>query len=162
MTGAIMTSRVSQSCPCGAALIAALAGCAGHAQLPPPIPDSAILGCYQLNLGTYAPPLSIGADTVFITPPKRLKLTTTQGPKSLADWYLALGDRPPTDIFSPFLVWRPLPPDSLDLELTNLLSGVSMRMKRDVKNFTGTAETFWDFSRTVQSAPVSLVRIPCP
>lgn len=126
-------------------------------------PPGAVSGCYGVTLGTWAPAVGLGADTVETIPPSRIELLTDIVTTALGrgSWIIrpAPGASPGYYRFSSF--YRPAPADSIDLVWSTGFSGVQMRVARSNDNLVGWATTFWDFERTTQRASVRLVRESC-
>jgi hypothetical protein len=119
-------------------------------------------GCWAVRLGSWDPPMSIGADTVYSTPPLRIEVQEAKGTEAFESrgWRVrpAPGTKPSVHRFAYLM---PLTADSVRIAWTTGFSGVTMRLAMRVDTLTGRAETFWDFGRPTQSADAVLTRIAC-
>lgn len=120
-----------------------------HAATPP--------GCYDVEIGSWSPPMAIGPDTVYTMVPSRIHLDTAVTKFGTFAIVPAPGI-PPT--VHRFAGWRVVDTGRVMLTWSNGLSGL-----RAVVSFTGRdslvgeARTFWDFGRPEQTAPLALVRM---
>lgn len=127
------------------------------------IKPEAVQGCYELTLSPWFPGLRLGEEEEFITPPARIQLFSEKGSTGLeSNGYIvrpAPGIKPSVhrDTY-----WVPKGPKSLEIVFTTGLSGLEMSLKTsDAETLRGKAKTFWDFSRTKQTAEVMAHRVPC-
>jgi hypothetical protein len=131
----------------------------GRAQAPTP----AITGCYGVDLGAWQPHVDVGDDTVEVMPPPQVVLLADSGTVSFEGrGYLVRpvpGTPPSVHRWS---YWRQLRPDSVYVAWTTGYAGLTMRLQIGDSVMTGTAQTFWDFPREMQTASAKLTRIRCP
>jgi hypothetical protein len=126
-------------------------------------PPTAAVGCYAVKMGAWEPVVSLGADTIETIPPARIELladTVTSG-RGRGAWIIRPAPGAGASYHRFVSFYRPAPADSLDLTWTTGFSGLRMRVARSGTELVGWAQTFWDFERTRQRAPVRLIREPC-
>jgi hypothetical protein len=120
-----------------------------------------VAGCYELRLSKWSPVISLGEDEKFITPPKRIALTTTID----NTW----GDEhtfrvTPTNGAAPSVhraaYWRS-DARGVHITWTNGFSGLTMDLEVRGSDLVGIAHTVWDFSRPGQTSQVVAIRISC-
>ena len=128
-----------------------------------PARAAAIAGCYDLRLGEWSPPMSIGGDSVFLQPPSRIELATTKGTVRggrVRGYALhpAPGARRSVHRYAYWSV-----DDSVRIRLvwTNGLSGVRIMLRPHGDTLRGTAESFWDFERPTQTTGAVASRVMC-
>jgi hypothetical protein len=122
-------------------------------------PDHAsMLGCYDIVLQNWHPPLSLGEDGVFTMPPRTIELTslTGRGRDFLARAVVRKSE------WLPFGSWEVTPERTLSLTWSNGFSGVAAELGPQGETLTGRAYTFWDFPRVTQWAAMTAVRVSCP
>lgn len=105
--------------------------------------------CYDLLLGPWHPPLRLGADSLEIAPPSRIRLDTTRG-QDFGDGFLITTPSVAMPSKHRFAFWKPVGQDSLAMSWSTGFSGFSLRARITPDGLRGRAETFWDFSRTIQ------------
>ncbi len=117
-------------------------------------------GCYEIRLGVWTPAVTLGADTVYITPPRRIVLDTIPAAvpsRSSGFRVLPILDTPGRDDAS----WFAVGTDSLRISWTTGLNGLTMHLKLEHENLSGVATTFWNFDRKAQQSAVTGKRIAC-
>jgi predicted amidohydrolase len=118
--------------------------------------------CYEVQLGTWTPPLDLGEDTVFRVPPRRFRVDARPdpmlGPQAYPLRTLA-GAAGPVHSRG---WWSAVRQDSADIVFTTGFSGLVLHVHRDGGTWRGTASTFWDFPRQRQTAQVTLASTTCP
>ena len=121
---------------------------------------SAFAGCYEIRLGAWTPALNLGADTVYVRPPRRIVLETL--PATTPSDPSSLRVRPVLDTPGPDKAgWLALGADSLRISWTTGLNGLTMRVRLENETLSGVATTFWNFDRTSQQSKVTGTRIAC-
>jgi hypothetical protein len=120
--------------------------------------------CYDIRLGDWTPRLKLGEDTAYVLPPRRISVAPNETGAwrplvELAHDVRAVVPRPGSQHRRGY--WRTLPADSAEVVFTTGFSGVRFFVHRDGDNWRGVAETFWDFDRPSQHAPVTLTRASC-
>jgi len=119
-----------------------------------------VAGCYELKLSQWSPAISLGDDSVFISPPRRIQLTTA--PDHSWDEHglkvTPAGGESPSIHTSAYwtangrrvhIVW------------TTGFSGLTMDLHERGSNLEGMAHTFWDFPRPRQTSRVVAMKISC-
>lgn len=122
-----------------------------------------VAGCYDTRLGSWSPFLPIGGDTIYMTPPARVRLWSQLSPDWRSESAFAITplgpSRRPAHKFG---IYRVVNRDSIDVTFSNGLSGVRLALGARHDSLVGLATSFWDFPRPPQSAPALLVKQPCP
>lgn len=121
--------------------------------------------CYDIHLGAWTPRMKLGDDSAFVLPPRRISVAPNETGAwrpivELARDVRAIENRPGSMHHRGY--WRRLPDDSAQVVFTTGFSGVRLSVHRAGDNWRGVAETFWDFDRASQRAPVTLVYRACP
>lgn len=125
--------------------------------------------CFHLQLGPWSPSLELGADTVFIQPPARVRFDTAVGTAGFERGRRLLrparGSVPSVHRFG---YWTVNDSGQVALLWTTGFSGLRMRLGAATiapfaatDTLRGTAQTFWDFERPTQIASVVAVPITC-
>lgn len=151
-------------------VVAGLAACAPRAPIvvtPTPLatplakwPD--VVGCWELRMGAWRPALMLGADERIITPPARILIDSTIGTRPYERRNLLLRPAPgATPSVHRYSWWNMGRADSIELRWTTGFSGVNMSLEHEGDTLRGVAETTWDFDRQVQTANVTMWRVPC-
>lgn len=144
-----------------------VAGCAHHPEFltgptPPPAPDHP--GCYVLLLGRYKPERHFGADGVYIHPPQFIELMSElspiPAPQNHARTVRMMSA--PVSYAPPHGQWWPTEKGGLRIVWGSGLSGVDILLSRSDDGYAGTAETFWDFPRSTQTAVAKMLHVVCP
>lgn len=125
------------------------------------------VGCYSVELGTWEPAIALGMDSVFVTPPSRMRLDTAavqipMAPQDVpaARRILPIGPWPGAE----YLIgtWSPITSsEGVSLAWTNGFSGFYVNAERRDDGFEGVARTYWDFGRESQTATLVAHRISC-
>jgi hypothetical protein len=118
-------------------------------------------GCLTLRVGEWSPQTKWGGDSVFVTSPSLVQLlpmpaSAEEGRSNIRVERVSEMD------WLPQKTWQQTSGDSLQLVFSNGHSGVILELPAVTDSAVGTAETFWDFPRELQTAVVRAVRIPCP
>lgn len=114
-------------------------------------------GCYDVELGPWAPHRDFGRDSLYMAPPPRIRLQSDSAPPGLA-LTPAPGALPSVHRIA---FWRHLGPDSVSFVWSNGFSGITMRLAASGEDLRGSARTFWDFPRETQTADVVARRVSC-
>jgi hypothetical protein len=125
---------------------------------------SEVLGCYDINLGSWEPQIALGKDDAFITPPKRVELTNSPSAfqqSGAKKWWVVRTVQLSTTYAHPYSQWSLASDGAIVISWGNGFSGLSARLSWDGRRYVGTAETFWDFSRETQKAVMSLTPVRC-
>ena len=120
-----------------------------------------VQGCYELGVLKWNPELH-GEDAVFIRPPARIQLLAEQGTNGFENGkYLV---RPAPGV-SPSIhrssYWKPVGPKTIEIVWTTGFSGLTMTLSLEGDTLKGKAESFWDFTRAPQTAPIVAPKIDC-
>jgi len=119
-----------------------------------------LAGCYEIRLGTWRPAVTLGADTVYITPPRSVVLDTipAAAPSRPSGYrVLPVLDTPGRDDAR----WFALSADSLRISWTTGLNGLTLHLKLENETVSGVATTFWNFDRRIQQSAVTGKRVAC-
>lgn len=117
--------------------------------------------CYQLAMTRWMPEMGLQDDTIFSTPPHRVRFTgvrmdeRSNAPNSFRVEPL----REPYSVHGPG-EWS-YRGDSLYITWSTGYSGLHMRLRVASDTLTGNASTFWDFTRATQAADVRGIPIEC-
>lgn len=125
--------------------------------------QDSLTGCYDLELGPWTSDIPSESDSLYVTPPPRIRLDSAQG--------RGLGDRPQNFALTPapgalpslhrYSWWKWTSPDSIELAWTTGLSGLRMHLAVEGSVLSGIAETFWDFTRERQRAQAVATPVAC-
>ena len=137
-----------------------------------PVPGgvAGLAGCYALTFTAWTPALALGADSVFVTVPRRIVLDTAPAPPGSGAAPGSFRITPVRgSVASPHraTTWRAIPrpsptaADSAILVWSTGLSGVEARLGRRGAELRGVASTFWDFDRPRQRSQVRATRVRC-
>ena len=151
-------------------LFAAAAACGKREPIVPTVyplatpldkwPD--VVGCWELRMGAWSPALMLGADERIITPPSRVLIDSTIGTRPYERRNLLLRPAPgATPSVHRYSWWNIGRADSIELRWTTGFSGVNMSVEHEGDTLRGVAETTWDFDRQIQTANVTMWRVPC-
>ena len=120
--------------------------------------SESILGCYEVSVGNWSPNLDIGADRVFITPPRSIELTSMPARfQGFLARPISGGSR-----WLPFGSWEMTPDHTLRLTGSNGHSGVTAELGPKGPALVGRAQSFWDFPQITHWATVTAMRVNCP
>jgi hypothetical protein len=122
-------------------------------------------GCYELVLGKWWP-FSFGEDTIFVTPPARIKLLPERGTKGFEEnGFLIRAISPwtsPSTARVTWSFWEVKSKSRIDLTWTNGLSGVTLTLKKNSPNLRGWAHPHFDFpTPPPRIQRVTAKQIPC-
>ena len=119
---------------------------------------ASIAGCYEMSLSDWRPPLSLGDDAVFTTPPRTIELT------SAAARWRGFQARPASgeSRWLPFGFWEVTDERTVSITWTNGFSGIDAEVGPRGADLVGRAQSFWDFPRMTQWASVTATRVRCP
>jgi hypothetical protein len=120
--------------------------------------SASILGCYDVSVGTWSPRLDIGADDVFMMPPRTVELTSLPGRWQGFVARPINGDSK----WLPFAYWEVTPERTVTLTWSNGFSGVTAELGPKDLTLVGRAHSFWDFPRITQWSTVTATRVSCP
>ena len=130
----------------------------GHSSATP-----RVAGCYDTHVGSWAPSLPIGGDTIYMTPPVRVRLWSQFSPEWRRDSAFAITPLGPSKRWAhEFGIYRVVNRDSIEVTFSNGLSGVRLALGARHDSLVGLATSFWDFPRPSQSATVLFVKKRCP
>jgi len=141
-------------------VLSVLAAASSQAPTRTPAPGAR---CYSLTLGRWTPTVEMGEDTIFMVPPRRFRVDSTPDPdlraRAGSRAYLVRAlDAPPIHTHGS---WQWVRPDSVELLFSDGYSGLALTLYVRGDSLVGTAETFWDFPRTRQSARAMVREISC-
>lgn len=119
------------------------------------------VGCWALALSPWTPAAELGTDSVFITPPARIELTADSSIDARPTGLVVRPAPGTRATIHRFVYWERLGPDSLRIVFSTGFSGVLMRLARSGETLRGSARTFWDAQRPVQTSAVTATPIPC-
>ncbi len=121
------------------------------------------VGCYEVTIGEWRPAVALGRDQAYLTAPRAIELTTQLllKPGVEDDWLVVRAVAGSTLGVHEAAYWEALKDDVVAITFTNWHSGLSLTLKYGPKEMNGTAHTFWDFPREIQTAPVSIRRVEC-
>ena len=139
--------------------LAALLGMAATSGQPAPPPGPA--GCFEVAVGQWAPRLALGEDTVFMVPPRRIRVGSRPDSTLRSRAYLVTSLPQAAGPVHRRGAWAPFGADSAELVFTTGFSGIVIRLGAVGSAWRGTAHTFWDFPRAEQTAPAALTPISC-
>jgi len=123
-------------------------------------------GCYRLQLAKWEPTMDIGEDTIFSTPPSvvffsRLKNEWFASGRGNVSYRILPTNGAHLTVHGPGY-WTPAARvDSVSIVWTTGFSGLTMSLAVTPDTLSGSAQTFWDFGRTRQTARVLGVRVAC-
>lgn len=150
-------------------LIALISGCerdrpqkAGNTSRLQLVQPETVQGCYTVSLSPWRPALPLDGDQKFVTPPPVIQLFPTRGEKGFeVDGFVVRPMKGTPGSIHSSSYWEPTDPDSIEITWTTGFSGLVMNLKIKAQDLYGTAETFWDFPRTRQTADVVARKIEC-
>jgi hypothetical protein len=119
-------------------------------------------GCFDLEMGAWTPEIRLGADSLVMAPPHRIRLGAEPG-KGIANREVgrSLEAAPGVNPSVHRVRFWDGTREELSLVWSTGFSGVRMQLEPEGGSLVGTARTFWDLPREVQSASVTAVPIPC-
>ena len=118
-------------------------------------------GCYELHLSEWSPAISLGADEIFVTPPKRVALTkTTAGSWGEQRAFKVVPTGGAAASAHRYAYWTS-DAHQVHIVFSTGFSGITMDLEPQGSNLVGTAYTAWDFPREGQTSHVVATRIPC-
>lgn len=121
-------------------------------------------GCYDLKLGRWWP-WGFGEDTIFVTPPGRIKLLPEHGTEGFEQYGFVIREMTPGKGAAPYRrrysYWEVKATDQIDMTWTTGFSGVTLELKKQGNNLRGWAHPFWDFPRLSRVARVTAQQIAC-
>ena len=122
----------------------------------------ALVGCWEISLQPWHPPMRLAEDTIYSTPPKAIEIQGVRGTEAFETrgWRVRTAPGVPLGVHS-FSFVAPLSPDSVRIIWTTGFSGLTMLLELRGDTVRGQAETFWDFDRPHQTADAMLTRVPC-
>jgi len=124
--------------------------------------------CYTISRGPWSPVLDLGGDSVFSIPTRTIrflgrKADWTRDPDSPVEM-LAIPANGSRMTIHGTPSWMPSSDGhGIEIVWSTGFSGLTMRLQTadSGATLTGQAETFWDFPREVQRAPVQAKRVEC-
>jgi hypothetical protein len=156
----MLRRRIGGGLGLAAVVILAAQGCAAFHDLKP----EEVAGCYQVKLTDWQPPMQLGGDLEFVSPPDRieLKLERSEHPWRKASHVVVPTPDSRETIFTSG-EWT-VSENEVQMLWTNGFSGLTMELSasKEGLRLRGTAHTFWDFPRPTQTAGVEATRVACP
>ncbi len=126
---------------------------------------SSFAGCYDLKLGRWWP-WGFGRDTIFVTPPSRIKLLAEHGTEGFEQYGFLIRAMPP--LKSPVKgrgrpsYWQVKSSDQIDLIWNDGFTGVTLALKKRGDELRGWAHPHFDAPHFVpRIAHVTARRIAC-
>ncbi len=159
----------------GALLLVPVISPPSVAQAPPPTNSEAavsglattpFVGCYQVSVGRWWP-WSFGEDTVFVTPPSRIRLLSQRGTEGFEDNGFIIRVLPPDKeavhgIRRVSSYWTVKSTKDVDLVWTDGLTGVILRLNKRGNDLRGWAHPHFDFPHFIpRTAHVRARKMPC-
>lgn len=125
------------------------------------ISPEAVQGCYELGVLKWHPAWK-GDDLVFITPPARIQILAEKGTKMFENGQYLVRPAPgfPASIHRASY-WKPVGAKTIEIIWTTGFSGLTMKLNLEGDTLKGKAETFWDFPRRGQTAPIAAPKVDC-
>ena len=120
-----------------------------------------VAGCYVLALGSWHPDLDLGPAKAFIIPPNRVEVRAAPGESGWAKDHYALVPVPGHTSLHSGLFWDFTRKGTIHVVFTTGHAGLTMDLSLARNNLVGSAQTFWDFTRPVQTTTVNAIREPC-
>ena len=119
------------------------------------------VGCYEVELGEWSPPLSPGADRYHV-PPRRVHLTDSIGTQGRERGRMLVRPLIPHLVLQPTAYWQRMRPDSVSLRWSDGLAGVQLDLAAGPDSMHGQATAFTDVVgvRLPEAAAV-LRRVSC-
>ena len=105
-------------------------------------------GCYELQLGRWWP-WSMGEDTEFATPPRRIELQLRQGTDGFERDGFAIRTIPAVGSSRRKAYWQPQGSEGVSLIWTDGFTGVTLRLTKHGKELRGWAHPHFDSARLV-------------
>lgn len=120
------------------------------------------LGCYELKLGRWWP-WGFGEDSIFATPPNRIKLLPERGTVGFEQNGFLIREITPGKGEKPWRgsYWLVKSADQLELIWTTGFSGVTLELNKQGNDLHGRAHPFGDFPRLSRVARATARRIAC-
>lgn len=159
----------------GALLFVPAISAESAAQSPLPIPSDAeeggsttasLVGCYQVNLGRWWP-WSFGEDTVFVTPPNRIRLLSQRGTEGFEHNGFVIRVLPPDKevvhgIRRVWSYWTVESTKDVDFIWTDGLTGVVLKLHKHGNDLRGWAHPHFDVLHLIpRTAHVKARRTSC-
>ncbi len=123
-------------------------------------------GCYQVNVGHWWP-WSFGEDTVFVTPPSRIRLLSQRGTEGFESNGFVIRVLPPDTVAMHGIrrvwsYWRVKSAKDVELVWTDGLTGVVLRLHKRGNDLRGRAHPHFDFPHFIpRTAHVTAQRKAC-
>jgi hypothetical protein len=159
----------------GALLLVPAISPASVAQPPPPTTSEAaeagiatapFVGCYQVGVGHWWP-WSFGEDTVFVTPPSRIRLLPQRGTEGFEDNGFIIRVLPPDKVAvhgirRVWSYWTVKSTKDAELVWTDGLTGVVLKLHKRGSDLRGWAHPHFDFPTFIpRTAHVKARKMPC-
>jgi hypothetical protein len=136
--------------------------------IPPTATASAVpfVGCYEVGLGHWWP-WSFGGDTVFVTPPTRIRLLPLRGTEGFEDNGFVIQTFPDTKraihgIRTVWSYWTVTAKNHVDLVWTDGLTGVVLSAHKNGDYLLGWAHPHFDFPHFIpRTAHVKARKVSC-
>lgn len=126
------------------------------------IPDSIRPGsCWDIQMGPWRPNRELGADSLEVAPPSRIRLDTARADELEGAGYALSVPSGATPSKHRFVSWRPTGRDRIGVSWSTGFSGLTMDLRVTPRHLQGQAETFWDFPRPIQRAEVRADEVRC-
>lgn len=119
-------------------------------------------GCYDVAIGPWTPDGRIGPNSLYTSPPPRIRLDSLPSPDDAGRDVLKVHPAPgsPPSIHR-FATWQVVGGDSVLIVFTTGFSGFLMRLAPRGRDLHGRAQSTWDFTRERETAPAVARRVSC-
>jgi catechol 2,3-dioxygenase-like lactoylglutathione lyase family enzyme len=118
--------------------------------------------CYKLEMTEWKPAINLEGDKIYSIPPEAIELTSNRlrvvGQEEIFAIFPALGAKPSVHKIA---YWYADSGKLIHLTWSNGHSGLAMVLVRTKDGLVGTAHTFWDFERQVQTSSVLASKVAC-
>jgi hypothetical protein len=126
----------------------------------------AFVGCYELRLGRWWP-WSFGGDTIFVTPPRRIRLLPSRGTNGFEEDQFLIRAIPDTKASIPARggasFWQPKSDEQVDLVWTDGFTGVTLSLEEQGNELHGWAHPHFDAPHFIPRIErVKARKIACP
>jgi len=119
-----------------------------------------LAGCYELQLFPWRPAIALGEDSIFVSPPPRVELTTTPDHTWNERGFKVIPTGGVSDSIFKHPYWTS-DSDQVHIVWTTGFSGFGMDLRERGNKLEGTAYTHWDFTRPRQTSDVVATKASC-